>query len=167
MTSSTSSGGDADQSAASASAPESTTATGAGISIVIRRASITALSDVIEKTGSRQRDCGSAMDIKSAPTPDRATSTRISGTPVSAFRQGVLDGDVVDADGSRGDLEGLIAARTIDGDSRSIERIALGNRGERRGERNGLSCNVAAVDDVAVIGVQKPVRQCSDRGGII
>lgn len=70
------------------------------------------------------------MDIKSAPTPDGATSTRISVTPVSTFRQGVLDGDVTDADSSRGDLEGLIAARTINGDSCSINRIALGNRGE-------------------------------------
>jgi hypothetical protein len=53
MTSSTSSGGNNGQSAASASAPESAAATGAGISNVIRRSSITALSDVIEKTGSR------------------------------------------------------------------------------------------------------------------
>ena len=53
MTPSTSSSGDDGQSASSASTPESTTATTAGISIVIRRASITALSGVIEKTGSR------------------------------------------------------------------------------------------------------------------
>ena len=70
------------------------------------------------------------MDIQRAPAPDGATSTRISVTPVSAFRQGVLDGDVVDADGSRGDLEGLIAARTINGDSCSIDRIAPGDRWE-------------------------------------
>ena len=69
------------------------------------------------------------MNIKSASTADGATPTRISVTPVSTFRKGVLDGDVIDADGSRGDLEGLIAARTIDGDSCSIDRIALGNRG--------------------------------------
>jgi len=53
MASSTSSSGNGGQSASSASTPESTTATTAGISIVIRRASIAALSDVIEKTGSR------------------------------------------------------------------------------------------------------------------
>ena len=70
------------------------------------------------------------MDIKSAPTPDGATSARISVTPVSTFRQRVLDGDVADTDCSRGNLEGLIAARTINGDSCSINRIALGNRGE-------------------------------------
>jgi hypothetical protein len=130
MTSPTSPGGNDGQRTSPASAPESTTATGAAISIVIRRASITASSGVIEKTGSRQRDCGSSMDIKSTPTADGATSTRISVTPVSTFRQGVLDADVIDADGSRGDLEGLIAAGTIDGDSRPIDRIALGNRGE-------------------------------------